>query len=447
MASISTTGSSIDVNSLVSQLVAAERAPTDRRFNSIESATKAQISAFGQLTSALSSLDGTIKRFDGDGALPGRKATVAADAGYSASAGATARLGSYAVSVERLATAHKLQSAPSAKDAQLGHGRISIQVGTGEPVDIDIEPGKGTLAQIRDAINAKSADKGFSATIVRGDAGDVLTLAATKTGTAGRLAVTTSGGDGGLGVLAGSGGTMTEIVAASDAKVIIDGVARTSSTNTITDGLDGVSLTLTKANPGTTFALDVASDASTLKASLLTLVSTYNTAMNQMRSLGQAGVDGKAAGTLVGDAMPRTIMQGLRSMVSSAYGDLSKLGFKTAVDGSLSLDGAKFDAAVASDPGAIRKILGADAPLGKQMRSLTASYVGSGSGSMIGARTESLNKKLKDLTRQRDNYEVRIEQLTAQYRMQFSALDAMVTKLQSTSSYLSQQLASLSSSR
>lgn len=442
MASI--TGSSIDVATLVSQLVAAERAPMDNRFNKIETTTKAQISAFGQLTSALSSLDSTIKRFDGEGALPGRKATVAADAGYTASAGATARLGSYSISVERLATAHRLQSAPLAKDAQLGYGRISLQAGNGAAVDIDIAEGKGTLADIRDAINAKSADKGFTATIVHGDAGDVLMLSATKTGIAGKLTVTTSGGDGGLGVLASTGGTMTESVAANDAKVVIDGVVRTSSSNTITDGLDGVSLTLTKASPGTTFSLDIANDASTLKAALLTLISTYNTTMTQMRSLGQAGTDGKTAGTLVGDSMPRNITQSLRAMVSGSYGDLSKLGFKTAVDGSLSLDGAKFDAAIAADPNAISKIFGSEAPLGKQMRSLTANYVGTDNA--ISSRTDSLNKKLKDLTRQRDNYEVRIEKLTAQYRTQFTALDSLLGKLSSTSSYLSQQLSSLSSS-
>lgn len=442
MASI--TGSSIDVATLVSQLVAAERAPMDNRFNKIETTTKAQISAFGQLTSALSSLDSTIKRFDGEGALPGRKATVAADAGYTASAGATARLGSYSISVERLATAHRLQSAPLAKDAQLGYGRISLQAGNGAAVDIDIAEGKGTLADIRDAINAKSADKGFTATIVHGDAGDVLMLSATKTGIAGKLTVTTSGGDGGLGALASTGGTMTESVAANDAKVIIDGVVRTSSSNTITDGLDGVSLTLTKASPGTTFSLDIANDASTLKAALLTLISTYNTTMAQMRSLGQAGTDGKTAGTLVGDSMPRNITQSLRAMVSGSYGDLSKLGFKTAVDGSLSLDGAKFDAAIAADPNAISKIFGSEAPLGKQMRSLTANYVGTDNA--ISSRTDSLNKKLKDLTRQRDNYEVRIEKLTAQYRTQFTALDSLLGKLSSTSSYLSQQLSSLSSS-
>ena len=444
MATISGSGSMIDVNTLVSQLVAAERAPTDTRFNKIQTSTQAQISAFGQISSALAGLDSALKRFDGDGALPGRKTTIAPDAGYTASATSKARLGSYAISVERLATAHKLQSAPLAASTQLGYGRISLQVGSGTAVDIDIPQGAGTLAQIGDAINRAMADKGVGATVVHGDGGDVLTLAATSTGSAGKLTIATSGGDGGLAALASSGGTMTEVSPAVDAKVIIDGVARTSSSNTIGDGLDGVSLTLTRAAPGTTFKLDVANDSSTLKAQLLTFVSSYNTALTQMRTQSAVGKDGKASGTLVSDSAPRSIMQNLRNNVAANYGDLAKLGFKTAVDGSLSLDGAKFDAAIASDPAAIDGLLGSNGTLGKALRGAMSSYIGS--GSMLESRTESLNKRLKDLGRQRDNYQVRIDQLTAQYRAQFSALDAMVTKLQSTSTYLSQQLASLSPS-
>jgi flagellar hook-associated protein 2 len=437
-------GSMIDVNTLVSQLVAAERAPTDTRFNKIQTTTQAQISAFGQITSALSGLDSSLKRFDGEGALPGRKTSIAADAGYAASATSKARLGSYAISVERLATAHKLQSAPLAAATQLGYGRISIQVGSGTAVNIDIPSGGGTLAQIGDAINRAMTDKGVAATVVHGDAGDVLTLAATSTGTAGKITVTTSGGNGGLAPLASSGGTMTEVSQAIDAQVVIDGVSRTSSSNTIADALDGVSLTLTKAAPGTTFKLDVANDSSTLKAQLLTFISSYNTALTQMRTQSAVGANGKASGTLVGDSAPRSIMQNLRNDVASSYGELAKLGFKTAVDGSLSLDGAKFDTAIASNPSAIDNLLGTNGALGKSLRGAMGAYIGS--GSMLESRTESLNKRLKDLGRQRDNYEVRIERVTAQYRTQFSALDAMVTKLQSTSNYLSQQLASLSSS-
>lgn len=444
MASISSTGGSIDVTTLVSQLIAAERAPTDKRFDSVQSTTKSQISAFGQITSALSSLQSTVKRFDDSGALPGRKATVASDAGYTASASPSAKIGGYAISVERLATTHKLQSAAVAATDQVGYGRLTLQVGSGDAIDIDVAQGKGTLADIRDAINAGAGDKGVTATIVHGDAGDVLTIASTKTGSAGRIAITTTGGDGGLGVLATTGGTLTQVSPAQDAQVRIDGVLRTSASNTISDGLDGVSLTLTKANPGTTYALDVSSDPSALKASLLVLVSSYNTALGQMRSLSQAGGATTTAGALAGDATPRSIMQGLRSMVSGAYGDLSKLGFKTAVDGSLSLDGTKFDTAIAADPNAVSKLFGSDGTLGKPLRSALGSWVGS--DSVLDSRTQNLNKKLKDLQKQRDNYEVHIDRLTTQYRTQFTALDALVTKLQSTSSYLTQQLSSLTSS-
>ncbi|WP_187770785.1 flagellar filament capping protein FliD [Cognatilysobacter lacus] len=441
MSSVSSTGGSIDVSTLVSQLIAAERAPTDKRLDAVQGTTQTQISAFGQITSALSSLQSTIKRFDAEGALPGRKATVATDAGYTASATSSAKLGSYSISVERLATAHKLQSAPVGANTQVGYGRLSLQVGNGAQIDVDIASGAGTLADIRDAVNSAAAGKGLSATIVHGDAGDVLTFASTTAGSAGRLTITASGGDGGLGVLATTGGTLTEISPAQDAQAKIDGVLRTSSSNTIADGLDGVSITLTKANPGVSSPLEVANDSSNLKASVLVLVSTYNTALSQMRSLSQASADGKSAGALVGDATPRTIMQGLRGMVSGAYGELSKLGFKTAVDGSLSLDGAKFDAAITADPTAVAKLLGPDASLGKQLRSSMASYVGS--GSVLDSRTQNLNKKLKDIGRQRDNYQVHIDQLTTQYRTQFTALDALVTRLQGTSTYLSQQLASL----
>lgn len=443
MASIST-GSTIDVNSLVTQLIAAERAPTDKRFTAVETTTRAQISAFGQIASSISGLESAIKRFDGSGSLPGRKATVAADAGYAASAGTAARLGSYSISVERLATAHKLQSAPVASDTQVGHGRLSIRVGSGTTVDVDIASGKGTLADIRDAINAAGAGKGFTATLVRGDSGDVLTLASTGTGTAGALTISASGGDGGLAVLATSGGSLTQITAAQDAKVSIDGVVRTSSSNTLTDALDGVTLTLTKADPGKPFSLDVQTDASPLKASLLVFVSSYNTALSQMRTLSAAGTDKTTAGTLAGDATPRALQQRLRGLVTSSYAELSALGFKTAVDGSLTLDGAKFDAAIAKNPSAVDNLLGGQAPLGKQLRETMKSYIGA--GSVLQNRTDSLNGRLKDLTRQRDNYEVRIEQLTTQYRAQFSALDALMGSLQTTSSYLQQQLASLTTS-
>lgn len=435
-------GSGLDVNALVSQLVAAERAPSDQRFARIESTTKAQITAFGALKSAMSGLQGALKRFDADGALPGRKVNVAIDAGFSATAGTTARLGSYQVQVNRLASAHKLQSAVAASTTQIGYGQLSITVGSDAPLLVNIAQGSGTLANIRDAINTAAAGKGVTATVVHGDTGDVLSLNSTRTGAASALVITASGGNGGLGVLATTGGTMTQMTPAQDAQVVIDGITRTSASNTLVDAIDGVTLTLTKvAAPAAASPLEIATDPSPLKATLLGFVSAYNTALSQVRTQSASGGAGKVAGPLSGDSAPRSMMQSLRGTVASSYGDLAALGITTAVDGSLTMDGAKFDTALAADSQAVDRIFNTTAPLGSRLRSTLDSYVGI--DGLLPTRSTALDARTKALARDRESFDARMLRVEQAYRRQFTALDVLMSKMQSTSSYLSQQLASL----
>ena len=436
-------GSGLNVTELVGKLVAAERAPSDNRLGAMESTTKAQISAFGSIKAALAGVESALKKLDGDGGLPGRKATVGADAGFTASAAANAALGTYSVIVEKLATAHKLQSAPVASGTQVGNGTLTLQLGDGESFDVAIEPGKGTLADIRDAINAQAAGKGVSATLVRGDAGDVLVLASNTLGSAGALTVSASGGNGGLSALSTSGG-MTVATAAQDAVVIVDGISRSVSGNSSDDIIDGITLNLAKAKPGEAFSLEVGSDPSTLKASMLGFISAYNTALGALRTQSAAGGEGKVAGPLSGDAAPRAIMQSLRNAIGSNYAQLHALGLKTAVDGSLSIDGSKFDAAMAANPTAAKSLFGETADFGKNVRDLLHNYVGD--QGLLADRSKSLDTRMKSLTKQRTDLDARMERLEASYRRQFTALDAMMAQMQSTSSYISQQLGSLSSS-
>ena len=436
-------GSGLNVTELVGQLVAAERAPADNRLNAMETSTKAQISAFGSLKAALSDVESALKKLDGAGGLPGRKATVGADAGFTASAGTSAALGTYSVIVEKLAIAHKLQSAAVTSGDHVGNGTLTLQVGSGDAFDVTIDAGKGTLADIRDAINAQAAGKGVTATLVNGDAGQVLVLSSDKTGSAGAMTISASGGDGGLSVLATTGGTMTEVAAAQDAQVTVDGITRTSSSNTLTDLVDGITLTLTKAKPGEAFSLEVGSDASTLKASMLGFISAYNTALGALRTQSAAGGEGKIAGPLSGDAAPRAITSALRNAIGNNYAELNALGLKTAVDGSLSLDGSKFDAAIAANPGAVKNLLGEDADFGKNMRDMLHNYVGA--QGLLADRGKSLDTRMKTVTQQRADLDARMERLEASYRRQFTALDAMMAQMQSTSSYIAQQLGSLNS--
>ncbi len=441
MASLSSAGigSGLDVNSLVTQLVAAERAPADQRLAKAEATVKAQISAFGAIRSALAGLDSALKKFDGTGADLGRKVAVGADAGFSASAGSEAALGSYRITVERLATAHKLQSAPVATDAQVGFGTLTLQVGDGEPVQVQIAEGKGSLAAIRDAINAQAGGKGVSATVVRGDDGDVLVLASTRPGSDGALTIGTTGGDGGLAALTTA--ALTETVPAADAQVTVDGITRTVSGNSVNDAITGITLNLSKAKPGESFTLDITADASPLKASVLTLISSYNTALTALRTQSAAGGEGKTAGALSGDAAPRGMVQALRGQIGAGFGDLSALGLKTAVDGSLSMDGAKFDTAIAADPAAVARLFGSEGSVGKAMRNTLADYTRT--DGLLAGRTTSLNDRVKQLAQQREAVDTRMASVEAAYRRQFTALDKIIAQMQNTSSYLTQHLAQL----
>lgn len=434
-------GSGIDVNSLVSQLVAAERAPSENRFARVEDAAQAQLSAFGALRSALSGLDASLKRFTGTGSTLGRKTTVAEGAGFTASASTSAAPGRYQVTVTSLATAQKVQSAPLASGSQLGYGTLTITPGGGDPIVVDIASGEGRLADIRDAINDAAEGRGITATLVRGDAGDVLVLSSTTVGAAGAFTIASSGGDGGLAALQTTGGTLVPVTPAADAEVEVDGVVRTASGNRLDDVIDGVVIDLTKAEPGTAFSLDVTADASPLKAQVLSLVSAYNAALSAIRTQTTYNATTQQASALTGDSAPRSIQAQLRNAISGAFGELSALGVKSSADGSLSLDGARFDAAIAADPLAVDRIFGDEGALGVRLRDSLSSIVGD--DGLIEGRTDALNARLKALTTQREAFDARMERVEAAYRRQFTALDGLVAQLSSTQSFLTQQLNAL----
>src|SRR5690606_27781302 len=215
--------------------------------------------------------------------------------------------------------------------------------------------------------------------------------------------------DGGLSALATSGGTMSVADPGNDARVVVDGISRTSSSNRIDDLIDGVTLDLTRAAPGESFELELKSDPSTLKAGLLGFVSAYNTALSQLRTQSAAGGAGTPGAALSGDAAPRGITQSLRGFVSQNYAQLAALGFETKVDGSLSLDGATFDNVVAEDPQAVQRLLGDEGALRGPLAGALKSWLGD--DGMISDRTEALETRMERLDSDRLALDRRMEKV------------------------------------
>src|ERR1700760_988779 len=129
--SASAGGSVIDVNSLVSQLVAAPRAGQDANISTQTQAVTTQISALGTLKSALSTFQDSLSSIDTVSAFNAATATSADPTVFTATASADAQPGNYSVSVSQLASAQQLVSTGFAGggSATVGTGTLQVSLG------------------------------------------------------------------------------------------------------------------------------------------------------------------------------------------------------------------------------------------------------------------------------------------------------------------------------
>ncbi|MET0327785.1 MAG: flagellar filament capping protein FliD [Luteimonas sp.] len=440
---LSTVGSGLDPATTAAQLVAAERAVADNRHARTEAKILAEVSGVASLRSAMSALQSALRTLSTPASSQPRTVTLSSTGAFTATAGAGAPSGQYQVEVRQLASAHKIASSGYAGGATsvVGTGTLSISAGTHQ-FDIEVLDGKNSLADIRDAINAKAAGKGVQASLVNGDNGTQLVLTALDGGGANAIAVSANG-DAGLTALAQGDGDragMTDLIVARDAIIVVDGITRTSASNTVTDLVPGLSFSLAEAKPGTTVQMNVGIDTAAQLASVKTFVEKYNAALSTITSLTSYNADTQTAAILNGDSMVRGLTRQLRDVVGGDVTMLKGLGIEIAKDGKLSLKEDTFKSAVAGDPALVSKSFGTGdtlgTRLGKQMTDLLA-FDGP-----LKTRDESLTQRTKVLTQQRDALDRRMTLAEARYKAQFVALDAMVTKLQSTSNFLTQQLSS-----
>lgn len=450
--SLGTIGSGLDIPSLVSQLVANERAPKENQINTAGVAATAKLSALGTIKSGMTSLQTALNTLVKGVANPGIKPSTPTESNFTAvidtsSTAGKPAVGTHEVEVQSLAQNQKLSSRAYEKDATIGDGTLTIGYGD-KTIDVTIPPG-AKLAEVAAAINSAAGGKGVTAAVVTADDGQHLVLSAVDSGTDGALTVNASGGNGGLAELVYDGSDaskMTQMVEAKDAVVVVDGFTRTSSSNTITDLVPGITLTLTKAEEGKKQTLTLSPDNSTLKTNLNAFITAYNSIQSTLKSSSTYNAETGTAATFTGDAMVRGLQQQLRSSLSANVNDLKDLGVTIGADGTLSLDAAKLDTAMAKDPEAAKSLFGAEGSIGKSMTALLKSNLDSTTGT-ISQRTDSLNKQIKALEKQLDDLDARMEKVSDRYTKQFTAMEGLVTQMQTASNTLSQQLANNNSNK
>ncbi len=453
-------GSNLDVNSIITQLMSLEQRPLTALAKK-EAVFQSKISALGSLKGALTTLQTAASALVpaiGTTALQKFsvfKTTIADTAIASATTTSSAVAGTYSLEVTQLAQQHRIASSTAVTPFSGVGGTLP----TGGTLTISLDSAGGvspnkttsvTIADgatpeaIRDAINAAST--GVSATVINGVDGKQLVLVGDTPG--GDQLITLSGIAGlaydgaGVGV-----DTFTELQPAQGSTFKLNGIAVSANSNIVDTAIDGITLTLSKkSEAGVSTALTVTRDTSSLAAGVNAFVKAYNDVNSTATSLGGYNATTKVAGALNGDSTLRSAQSAMRSLIGNGPSELagatmqrlSDMGVSLQKDGSLVVDSAKLTTAINSNLSGVANLVAA---YGSAFKKATDGLIGT-SGTIV-TRTEGINASITSLTKQAEAVSIRLTQIEARYRKQFTALDLAMAGMTTTSNFLAQQLANL----
>ena len=229
---------------------------------------------------------------------------------------------------------------------------------------------------------------------------------------------------------------------AKDAIVFVSGYEIHSDSNTVSNAIEGVTLTLkAPTEEGSTVLLGVDRDDAAIQDAAKKFVDAYNSLAGTIKSLSRYDVATEAAGALLGDAMLRNIDSQVRKLISSPvagvngnYTTLASLGITTQADGKLKLDTVRFNAALAANPGAVSDIFTSSNGVAVKL----ADFMGSKTSvtGELTVRSSNITDTLVDLKDQQDALNARMKVIEQRYFRQFNALDTLLGQMNTTASAL-----------
>ena len=336
--------SGLDTATIINQLVSAEQAKQNLIKTEQTSAQQAA-TAYGNLITALGSLATQARTVATTSAWNGATA-ASSSTGVTATATGNAT-GALTFDVTSVAAAHTLISADtvgSLNDA-VASGPLTVTANDGTTTTIDV--GSGSLSDVVAGINASSS--GLVAAAVQTAPGQYrLQVAAQQTGST--SAFTLDGVDGFSG--------MNVLTQGTDATVHIGGTSdaafdATSSTNTFSDLVPGLSFTVSKIESGVTVSSTL--DGSAVADQVSKLVDSANSILSQISTATAYNVSTKSGGALVGDSTVRTLQQEILGIVSGT----DAAGVSLTRDGTLTFDKTAFLTAFRKDPAKVANAFGA----------------------------------------------------------------------------------------
>jgi len=453
MASI-TTSTNLDVNGLVSQLMAVERQPLTKLQAKVQ-ALSSNLSLYGTIKGEVAALGSAADALN-DPVTTVSYAASLSDSRVGAVAGSSSAVpGQYSVTVDRLASAQALVS-PQLANASVAVGAgvssiLNFSLRSGLEFDVDV--GGLSLNGMRDAINSAGAALGVRASVVTDAGGSRLVIRNANTGLDNAI-TSISGGSGsyaafnfnGTDTYSPTGSAIGQSVAASDAQISVDGVTLTSSTNVFATAIEGVTFSATAVSTSPV-TLSVTRDDAALAAKVQTFVDAYNTVITKNAARYAKGGALASDATLLSLTSRLGVLVGQQSSAGVAgLQYLSDLGVSVSPnkDGTLTFDSAKFKQSLSSNPTVAINLLNGTATgasLFKPLSDFTKTY--DQFDGVIQSRRDGITAQQSRLNNDIDRLNRRLTQIETRYRAQFAALDALMGKMQQTSTALTNSLTSL----
>ena len=362
-----TSGSGIDLKSLVTGLVNAETSVAQSQITKKVENTNLSISSFGNLSSRMNTLNTELTNLEETNA----RATTSSNSGVilTVTDEANAVDVSSSIVVSTLARGQTVSfdltnngfanafSSSSSRTASssIDQGTMVFTLGS-TATTITINSTNNTLQGLVDEINKIT---GVQATLIDTDGSGSLSLSIrSDTGANNSFSISSGSGD----LSAFNTGDYSDAwvarqTTAADASFTVDGVTVTRSSNTITDLFAGHTINLTAADSSTAVEVTSALATTDARARMQSFIDSINTVKTFLKTETQRGLNGAKPGSLAGDVTATAILRELSALTTTpitGYGStdyyLANLGVRTERDGTLSLDTTAFDAAILADP-------------------------------------------------------------------------------------------------
>ena len=457
---------SIDVQAVVSQLMAVERRPVEKLYSkSVNYET--QLSVLGTLKSNIANFQNAVKALKDTGSFQSFTATSSDTAALTSTAGSTASAGSYSLNVTSLAQSQQLVATGQVSSAAtIGAGTSTtlsfdfgaitggtLNTGTGAYSGasftssggglqtVIIDNTNNTLEGIRDAVN--SADIGVTASIINDGGASPYRLAfsTTASGVGNSMSIAVAG-DATLSSLLSHdpAGTqnLAETLTAQNANFTLNGVPITKSSNTVTDAVQGVTLNLSKVTTAPV-NLTIAKDTAAITEAANTFITEYNALRSDLKSLSSYGSGGSGAGSLAGDPAVRQMISELTSIISGTvsggvFSTLPSVGITTKPGVGLALDSTLFNSAINSNLDDLANLFTSEDGFATKLDAWASTSI----NITLTTRTSNIDIAISNIADEADLREIRLASLEKRYTAQFSNLNRVLASLSSQQTFISQ---------